>query len=130
MNMSRFRHFFYIILTVFLSSCSTIRYVEVPKVKVEYRSLVDTTIIHDSIYVERGHVRDTFFLTKYKYKYIERIHRDTLNRVDTISVIKEVKVPERYIPEYYRKIHMSFWILVVIVTLVTGFRIWKKFRLT
>lgn len=105
-----------------------IQYVPVETTKTEYVSKIDTTIIKDSVFIDRWSKADTVFLTKYKYKYIEKIKRDTLHRVDTIPVIQEVKVDVPYVPEYYKKINGLFWGLVAALVIFIIGRIYFKFR--
>lgn len=110
------------------SAMKNIQYVPVETTKTEYISKVDTTIIKDSVFIDRWSKADTVFLTKYKYKYIEKIKRDTLFRVDTIPVIKEVKVPVEYVPDYYKKINGLFWGFVVVLVILIAGKIYYKFR--
>lgn len=112
-------------------SCSTmghIQYVEVPKVKTEYVSKTDTTIIHDSIFVDRFRQNDTVFIYKYKYKYKTNIQRDTINKTDTVSVIKEVVVPEKYVPDYFHRVNVGFWVLLVITIGSVVFKVYRFIR--
>lgn len=87
-----------IFLIFIITSCGTTKIIEVPidKVKTEYmnRHSIDTIIKNDSVVVkDKG---DTVFLEKYKYlyKYINRtdtfIKSDTITKVHTVEVIKEV----------------------------------------
>lgn len=121
------------IISLFLSmflfiSCATTRYVPpqiVEKVKTEYVSRVDTTIVRDSVWMKEYIKADTVFLTKEKYKYITKIKTDTLHRVDTIPVIREVQVDVPYVPERYRKTDKGFWVLLSILLLLCGWKIYK-----
>ena len=45
--------------------------------------------------------------------------------VKEIPVINEVEVPVKYVPPYYKRIHTGFWILLSLLTLMVGFRIYK-----
>lgn len=122
-----------IILTIlitswFLISCATtrsIQYIEVPKVKTEYVSKIDTLFIKDSVFVDRYKVADTVFIVKDKYKYITKIKCDSIIKADTITVIKEVEVPTPFVPDYYKKINKGFWILLSILLLFVGWRVFK-----
>lgn len=78
-----------------LFSCKSkelIKYVDVPSVKIEYRDRVkiDSLYMQDSVIMITRN--DTVFskITKYenKYSYI----RDTVSRVDSVTVVKKVNV--------------------------------------
>lgn len=119
-------------MVLFFIGCSTInrvQYIPIEKTKTEYISKVDTTIIKDSIFVDRFIKADTVFLTKDRYKYIEKIKRDTLYRVDSIPIIKEVKIEVPVVPNYYKKINKYFWILLILVIVFGGYKIHKIFRI-
>lgn len=87
-----------IIISIFLASCATTKYVEVPveKVKVEYKDkfVHDSIYIKDSIFIDKKN--DTIFLNKYKYIIKEKLVTDTIVQRDTIpktirvETIKEV----------------------------------------
>lgn len=119
-------------MVLFFIGCSTInrvQYIPIEKTKTEYISKVDTTIIRDSIFIDRYIKADTIYLTKEKYKYITKIKCDTLYRVDSIPVIKEVKIEVPVVPPYYKKIHKYFWILLILVIGFGGYKIHKIFRI-
>ena len=76
-----------------LSACKT-KYVSVPeyhevtKVRVDSIVKFDSIYQHDSIFTQlKG---DTFYITKYKekevFKYLDRVHTDTLICTDSIRV--------------------------------------------
>lgn len=72
-------------------SCKTIEYVPVEKIKTEYIHSIDSIHTTDSIWIESKVIHDTVHYTQYKYRQIEVIKRDTILKVDTIPVIKEVE---------------------------------------
>jgi len=109
-------------------SCKTIQYVPVPEIQKEYITKTDTTIIQDSIYIKEWAKADTVYLDRFKYKYIYNIKTDTIFRTDTTTVIKEVEVPVKYVPSYYKKINACFWILVIIIGLFIGAKIYFRVR--
>lgn len=109
-------------------SCKTIQYVPVPEIQKEYITKTDTTIIQDSIYIKEWAKADTVYLDRFKYKYIYNIKTDTIFRTDTTTVIKEVEVPVKYVPSYYKKINACFWILVIIFLLYIGAKIYFRVR--
>lgn len=109
-------------------SCKTIQYVPVPEIHKEYITKTDTTIIQDSIYIKEWTNADTVYLDRFKYKYIYNIKTDTIFRTDTTTVIKEVEVPVKFVPDYYKKINACFWILVIIIGLFIGAKIYFRVR--
>ena len=109
-------------------SCKTIQYVPVPEIQKEYITKTDTTIIQDSIYIKEWAKADTVYLDRFKYKYIYNIKTDTIFRTDTTTVIKEVEVPVKFVPAYYKKINASFWVLIVILLLFIGAKIYFRVR--
>lgn len=117
-----------IILFLFIG-CSTIKYIPVDRVKTEYISRADTTIIKDSVFIDRWKKADTVYLTKEKFKYIYKVKTDTLHRVDTITKIRTVEVPVEYIPEIYKR-SFTFSIIIilgfVILLALKLYKIWKK----
>ena len=109
-------------------SCKTIQYVPVPEIQKEYITKTDTTIIQDSIYIKEWAKADTVYLDRFKYKYIYNIKTDTILKTDTTTVIKEVEVPVKFVPSYYKKINACFWILVIIIGLYIGAKIYFRVR--
>lgn len=75
-----------LLLLLLITSCTTTKYVEVPKetIKIEYKD----KYLRDSIYIKDSTVsdiiNDTVFKTKYRYIYKDRILKDTVNKIDTI----------------------------------------------
>lgn len=109
-------------------SCKTIQYVPVPEIQKEYITKTDTTIIQDSIYIKEWAKADTVYLDRFKYKYIYNIKTDTIFKTDTTTVIKEVEVPVKFVPAYYKKINACFWILVIIIGLFIVAKIYFRVR--
>lgn len=135
-------------LCVFLSSCKSVRVVEVERVHNDtvyqyksvvdtcwqYKSIVDTTYVKDSIVLELRN--DTIWQkewhTKYKevnktdtlYKYAERIDTVYKSSVDTIPSIVEVDKPVKYTPWYW-KILGCIGALTILTGVIT---LWLLFR--
>lgn len=84
------KHTIILLLFIFISGCRSIQYVPVETVKIEYkdRLKIDSVIKYDSIFYDRYTKGDTVFLTKEKYKYLDKIKivRDSVFRTDSISV--------------------------------------------
>ena len=76
-----------------LSSCRTVKYVEVPveTVKTEYKVQKDSVYLHDSINVYTEVKGDTVYITKYKYRLKESCTVDTFIKRDSIPVIVKVR---------------------------------------
>ena len=78
------------IVAYLMFGCKSVQYVPVETVKIEYkdRLKVDSIIKYDSILYNRYMKGDTVFLTKEKYKYLDKIKivRDSVFKTDSISV--------------------------------------------
>lgn len=111
-----------------LVSCHTIQYVPVEKVRTEYINKSDTCIIRDSVYVNKWQSADTVYVDKLKYKYIYSVTTDTILKTDTVPVIKEVEVPVKYVPGYYKKVNAAFWCLIVILGLYVGVKLYFRLK--
>ncbi|MCI7359352.1 MAG: hypothetical protein MSK40_16850 [Parabacteroides sp.] len=117
------------ILAVFLAciafSCRSVQYVPVETIKSDttyiYQFQRDSIYERDSIYVHGRN--DTVFVEKYKYKYIDRIVKDTayVSRTDSIQVPYPV---EKKLTRW-QKIKMdlggiSIGIIIIIILVVVG----------
>lgn len=85
--------FFSFLLPLLTISCKTTEYVPVEKVKTEYISSSDTVIIRDSIFVNQYIKGDTVYRDRDRWHNRIVIKNDTIERVDSIPVIKEVEKP-------------------------------------
>lgn len=115
-----------LLLSLILSACNTVRYVEVPvpEIHVEYRDRVsvDTIIRNDSTIIrERG---DTVFLEKFKYIYRTKELRDTVNITDTVTVVKKIEVTKEV-----NRIKAWQYILMVLGFTFIGTGIYKLIKL-
>lgn len=95
-------------LMFILQGCTTTKYVPVVERRDSIITRSDTTIIKDSIFVDRYFSGDTLYLDKYVYKYIERISNDTIYQNKEIPVVKEVETVKDVIPSWV-------WWLVAVV---------------
>lgn len=85
---------FCIALFSFLTiSCKTTEYIPVEKVKTEYISSKDTVIIKDSVFVNQYIKGDTVYRDRDRWHNRIVIKNDTIVKVDSIPVIKEVEKP-------------------------------------
>lgn len=113
------------LLLIFTCCKTQTKIVEVPQIHTEY--ITKTDVVRDSIYIyDKEYSRnDTVFIEKYKYKTIDRFLTDTIMNTDTITVVKEVEVPVKYVPERYKRVYYLFWGLLTALLLVVGYKIRK-----
>ena len=92
--------------------------------------LLDTIYRHDSVIYRERTIHDTVYITK-------EVYRDALNskskiqnstKTDTLVVTKwREKIieypPERYIPPFYKRCTILFWIILIIALGIVYFRI-------
>ena len=78
----------------------------------------DTVIIRDSIFVREHVAGDTIFRDRIQYRdrWRTQILHDTIIRTDSITQVIE-HPPERYIPPFYKRCTIIFWILIVGIVL-------------
>lgn len=111
-----------------LVSCKTVQYVPVEKIKTEYVHSVDSIHTTDSIWVESKTIHDTIHYTQYKYRQVEIIKRDTILKVDTIPVIREVEKIVEVNKQKKWQIALEYigGIVCLVLAILAGFKI-KKF---
>ena len=132
-----------IILMLICCSCSNTKYVEVPIEKISsvqnYKSLIDSTFIkdsiwiHDSVYIkEKG---DTIFQYSYRdkiqYLYLDKVKRDTIDfiKIDTVTITKPViqeKTVEVNTLYWWQKVLMGMGILSIIIGAIIIYLKFKK----
>lgn len=117
------RKFIFIIILLFIASCTTTKYVEVPieTIKKEYvtNTKIDSVYIQDSI--DRFIKGDTLILHHYKtqYKYLNTV--DTVIKTDTITntvTIEKVKVKEVNKIKWYQNILMYTGFAAIIILIL------------
>lgn len=116
------------LLCIMFVSCKTVQYVPVEKIKTEYIHSVDSIHTTDSIWIESKVIHDTVHYTQYKYRQIEVIKRDTVLKVDTIPVIKEVERIVEVNKQKKWQIALEYigGVVSLLLTIFIGFKI-KKF---
>lgn len=118
-----------------LTGCTTpTKIVEVPTVHTEYIHQTDTLLYRDSI-----HTRDSIYIiqrgdtiyhnayhTIYKDRLVYNTHTDTVNKTDTLTVVKTVEVERRqsWLKRTFGKIEDSVLLAALMVGLVLGLRWW------
>ncbi len=62
-------------------------------------------------------VSDTLIINKFRYKYIDRIVKDTINRTDTITLVKTVEVPIRTnkLTAFQKFSVRGFWLIIGLI---------------
>lgn len=91
--------------------------IEIPIVKTEYVSKIDSVYIHDSIYHEIIQINDTVFNTKFIYKDIYKIKNDTICKTDTITkpiYLTKTEIKETNKLKWYQKFLIIFGIIFII----------------
>lgn len=117
-----------IMLTVcVMTGCQSVQPIEHTRdsVRVEYR--LDSVYIykHDSVFRDRWRNGDTVFVTteKWRVQWRDRL----VERHDTIVSTNTETVQVRYVPDYYKRVSAGFWILLVILLAIIGFKAYKLY---
>jgi len=115
------------ILCVCFSGCKTTQPINQTRdsVRVEIRHDSVYVFKHDSIFRDRWRQGDTVFVTVEKFK---TLYRDKLVEVhDTIATSESVEVPVEVVPTYYKNTSRGFWVLLVILVLIVGWKVAKMY---
>ena len=118
-----------LLLMFSLASCKQVQTI----VEVREKIVRDTTVIHDSVNVWRDRVvyrqGDTVYdirtVTKYKYKYLDRIQIEQVH--DSVPYPVEVEKPVVVRTGYDRFVSWGFWIFVALFVLSVVWWCVKKF---
>lgn len=118
-----------------LTACRTARTVDTgPVIVTQERNsdsaavkhITDSVVIHDSVYIVEAARNDTVYITRYRQRVITK----KSNRVDTLTVIKTVKVPQvvkvtksRY--KHPLKVYAAISLFGILAGLCVGRWIWK-----
>lgn len=123
----------FIILSAFLSACTTTKYITVPITHTDTLYVTkhqrDSINVRDSIYIkDRG---DTVWIERWHTKYVERLRTDTLieHRADTVSVPVEVQVevPRRLTWWQQTRIHAGELLFALLIG-AAAFSVWRLKR--
>ena len=98
--------------------------------------LRDTLYRHDSVIYRERTIHDTVYVTKevYRDRLEARGERQKAERTDTV-VVTEYRdrviehPPERYIPPFYKRCTLFFWLILVTSALYIILKIYLKRRL-
>ena len=116
-----------VIIPLALPSCKSVEPTTLHHATQHYTTLhnaVDTVVIHDSIFVREYMAGDTIYRDRIQYRDRWRTHivHDTILRTDSIVQVIEPP-PERYIPPFYKRCTIIFWILIAGVAVYIILRI-------
>ena len=96
----------------------------------------DTVYRHDSVIYRERTIHDTVYVTKevYRDRLEARGERQKAVRTDTITVTEYrdrviEHPPERYIPPFYKRCTLFFWLILVTSALYIILKIYLKRRL-
>ena len=116
-----------------LGSCKT-KYVSVPVIHTEYITMVDTTVImdsvyqRDSVYVERK--GDTLYVNKtlYRDRYhnIYKVKKDTVVKRDSVNVAYPVEKEMSRSERLFVAMGKFFAALVIALLFVIGVKLYKR----
>lgn len=109
-------------LCIVLSSCTTTKYIEVPKevVKTEYRDRLqkDTMYVKDSIFVKQK--GDTIYIDKWHTQYVEKVRIDTCT-IDHYSVETKVITQEKQLTKWESfKMNIGGYCLFLLLLIIVG----------
>ena len=116
----------FILAVMTLTACRTAE----PITQIEYRDSIRVVERIDSVLVkEKDSVfifskNDTIYLNHYVLRYKDRIQiqRDTVRLTNEVKAVEQV----RYVPSYYKTIHLVFWILIAAIILYEILRIYMR----
>ena len=116
-----------------LGSCKT-KYVSVPEIHTEYITMVDTTVImdsvyqRDSVYVERK--GDTLYVNKTlymdRYHNIYKVKKDTVVKRDSVNVAYPVEKEMSRSERLFVAMGKFFAALVIALLFVIGVKLYKR----
>ena len=115
------------ILSLCFSGCKTVQPIQQTRdsVRVEIRHDSVYVFKHDSIFRDRWRSGDTVFVTLTKF---QTLYRDKLVEVhDTIATTQTEQVPVEVVPTYYKNTSRGFWVLLVILLLIVGWKVAKVY---
>ncbi len=151
------RRWFILILTAFLlSSCGLFRKTVYVPIEGKSDSVYIEKLVRDTVTVEipgetlsvvtqdSSHLETKCSVSDAKIDSLGRLHHSLTNKdikIEKEIVYKEkevkvekkisypVKVPEKYIPPYYKKINVLFWGIISIVVIFIVLKVYFKLRI-
>lgn len=123
--------FLLFVLTIFVNSCTTTKYVPVESVHVDsvYIARIerDSIFEKDSVFVTMK--ADTVFVSKVQYRYRDRIVRDTLSVLQRDTITRVVEIEKKLSRSERLKMDVGggvLWALPIIIGLFILYRRLKK----
>ena len=116
-----------VILCLCFHGCKTVQPIQQTRdsIRVEIRHDSVFVFKHDSIFRDRWRSGDTVYVTVEKFK---TLYRDKLVEVhDTIANTQTEQVAVKYVPDYYKRTSKGFWVLLVILILLIGWKVAKVY---
>ena len=110
-----------------LTGCKTIQPINTSKDSVRVEVKYDSVYVfkHDSIFRDRWRSGDTIYITTEKYQIR---YKDKLVQIhDTRSTTESKEIPVKYVPNYYKNTSAGFWVLLVVLLVLIGWRIYKLY---
>lgn len=116
----------WVVLCVFCVFCVGCKSVPVPtntrdSVRVEYKRDSIYVLKHDSIFRDRWRSGDTTYIVTEKWltRYEDRVREIH----DTLTATEVQYIKEKYIPAYYKNTSSGFWVLLVLLLVIVGWKI-------
>lgn len=92
-------------------------------VRVEFRHDSVYVFKHDSVFRDRWRTGDTVFVVTEKW---QTLYKDRTKEIHDTIRTNEIQVQQvKYVPAYYKNTSAGFWVLLVILLLVVGWKIGK-----
>lgn len=114
-----------VIIMLCLNGCKAVQPIVQTRDSVRVETRYDSVYIfkHDSVFRDRWRNGDTVFVTVEKWR---TQWRDKLVQVhDTITTTEHEEIAVEVVPTYYRNVSTGFWVLLVILLALVGWRIYK-----
>ena len=119
-----------IVLTIFVNSCTTTKYVPVETVRVDsvFVAKVERDSIYqlDSVFVQTK--ADTVYLTKVQYRYHDRYVYDTINVLQLDTITKVIKVEKALSKIEQLKLDVGGGVLWALPIIIGFFILYCKFK--
>ena len=114
-----------VLATLFCHGCKSQTVIPQTKdsVRIEYRHDSIYFYQHDSIFRDRWRAGDTVYVTV--EKWLTRWKDKTVEIHDTIRTQETQTIEVKYVPNYYKRVSTGFWILLVILIVIVGWKVTK-----
>lgn len=114
-------------IAMFLIFCVGCKSQAVPvthdSVRVEFKHDSVYIFKHDSVFRDRWRAGDTVYVVTEKW---QTLYRDQLKEIHDTIRTNEIRVQQvKYVPAYYKNTSTGFWLLLVVLLLIAGWKIGK-----